>query len=346
MGNDKKRLFGCDRDGSEWYLYPISNEFIELSVLDMGGIIQSLKVKDKNEKWVDIVLGCSNVYDYQGQTGYLGALIGRNSNRLEGSRFLLNGEEYLVPANEGSNQLHGGIIGFDKKIWEITEIENGLQLNLFSKDMEEGYPGNLQVKVNYRLENHKFVIEYHALSDKDTVCNLTQHSYFNLSGQDALKLDDHSIQIFADSYNPTNSEDISLAREMVVDTPFDFRTEKILTSEINDPHPQLVKAKGYDHNYLINGYDETEKLCATVKSSTSGIRMNQYTNMPGVQLYSGNFLTNSINGKDGVSYQKHAGFCLETQYVPNAMNDENSVKPILKKEERKTWITTFEFEIE
>lgn len=339
----ERKIFGSDCDGNDCYLYTIANDMIELSVLDRGGVIQSLKVKDRNDKFVDIVLGSKNTSDYEKQSGYIGAIIGRNSNRLADSKFMLNGREYPVTCNEGRNQLHGGIKGFDKKIWNVIGIEAGLQLSILSKDMEEGYPGNMEVKVNYRLENQKFVIEYQAISDKDTVCNLTQHSYFNLSGYDAHKLEDHSLQLFADSYNPTNAENIPLISETVTGTPFDFREKKRITGEINVDHPQLIKAKGYDHNYLINDYDGTERLCAIATSDATGIVMKQYTNMPSVQLYTGNFLTNDSDGKDGMIYQSHGGFCLETQYVPNAMNDDNSVKPILKKGEWKKWTTTFEF---
>lgn len=346
MKDIKKRVFGFDKDGNECYLYTIKNEEIELSVLDKGGIIQSLKVKDRKGKEKDIVLGYDNVFDYQRQNGYVGAIIGRNSNRLDGSRFLLNGEEFNVSANEGENQLHGGLVGFDKKIWKITEMENGLQLAIFSKNMEEGYPGNLQVKVNYILDHNKFIIEYMAYSDEDTVCNLTQHSYFNLSGHKTANLDDHKVQIFADFYNPTNEENIPIGSEAVNDTPFDFRKEKKLTADMKDNHLQLIKARGYDHNFIINNYNEEENICAIVKSESTGIVMKQYTDMPGVQLYTANFLPAHVDGKGGATYQGHGALCLETQYVPNAMNDDRYVKPILLREQWKKWTTSFEFDIE
>ncbi|MEG2053298.1 MAG: aldose epimerase family protein [Oscillospiraceae bacterium] len=340
----EKQFFGFTMEGDEIYKYILSNDDIILTVANLGATVLSLLVKDKDGQFVDVVLGYDTVYDYQRQTGYMGATVGRCANRIGGAAFVLNGEKIKLSHNEGANQLHGGKNGFDKKIWKVNDINNGIEMTLFSLNNEEGYPGNMEVKVTFTLENSTFAIEYHALSDADTICNLTNHSYFNLSGANATTLEGEELKLFAEKYTPTDGDNISLGTlENVKDTPLDFRCMHEILRDINSDFPQIKKGNGFDHNFAVEGYDGSLRPCAEAISHKTGIVMKQYTTLPGVQLYTANGLQTSVIGKNSVKYGAHSAFCLETQYFPNAINVPKFLNPLASENVMWKEKTVFEF---
>lgn len=332
--------FGKLPDGSQVTLYTLENKNgLTAGIINYGGIIVSLNVPDKNGKFDDIVLGYDNIEDYLERSPYFGAIIGRFSNRLEGATFSLNGVTYNLNKNEGNNHIHGGIKGFDKKLWDarILNDENGdsLELSLFSPDNDENYPGNLEVRVIYRLtDSNCLEIEYYGASDNDTVLNMTNHSYFNLSGCNSGQILDHQLQINAHFYTPINNELLPTGEILSVKgTPFDFTTFKAigdgLLNEL-ESNEQMKLGSGYDHNFVLNvSGKEPEEACQVYDPKT-GRLMKVLTTKPGVQFYSGNFLKSAGVGKNGTVYDKWCGFCLETQYFPNSMKHKHFPSPVLK----------------
>lgn len=338
-----KRLYGTLPNGDEVYAYTLNNDRgVSVEILNYGGIVTKLLVNDKNNKPVDVVLGRASLEEYLNNDGYIGAAIGRHANRIADSKFTLNGAVYEVGKNENGNSLHGGVIGFDKKIWDVTEGENSVILKLTSPDGEEGFPGTLEVTMIYSVtDDNSFKIEYKAVSDKDTVCNLTNHSYFNLGGHESGDIAPQIMQINADFYTPNDSEGMPTGEICSVSgTPFDFRVPKPIGQDINSDFEQTKMFGGYDHNYVINGTDY--RLAAVATSPTTGITMKTYTNQPGMQLYTANMLGKGVH-KGDYEYQVHGAFCLETQVFPNSMKHTHFPTPVLKKGEEYIHICEYKF---
>lgn len=310
---------------------------VETKITNYGGIVISLKVPDRNGKFDDVVLGFNKAEDYVKNDPYLGAIIGRYGNRIAKGRFTLNGVEYKLAVNNGENHLHGGIKGFDKVVWTGRQIKTkagpAVVLTYLSKDGEEGYPGNLRVRVVYTLTNkNELKIDYSATTDKDTVVNLTHHSYFNLSGEGNGDILDHQLQINADRFVPTDAGSIPTGElRKVAGTPFDFLTSQAIGARINQDDEQLKLGNGYDHTYVINGRPGTLRLAATARETGSGRAMEVWTTEPGVQLYTGNFLDGTLTGKSGKPYPRRSGFCLETQHYPDSPNQPSFPTTTLKR---------------
>jgi len=332
-----KQLYGHTQDGLTADLFTLQNDHGGLvTITNYGGILVSWQTPDRQGKFDDILLGFETLDGYLGVHPYFGALIGRYGNRIEQGKFTLNGVEYTLAKNNGNNHLHGGLKGFDKVIWEATELRHpdgvGVKLHYLSKDGEEGYPGNLDVTVAYVFTNdHALKIEYTATTDQDTVLNLTNHAYFNLcgarSGKDVLG---HEMMIHANAFTPGDAGLIPTGEIRSVNaTPMDFTTPVPIGARINDDYEPLHLAGGYDHNYVLNKSDQALTLAAQVHEPLSGRVMDVHTTEPGIQLYTGNFLDTTVIGKGGVAYDKHAGFCLETQHFPNSPNRPNFPSTLL-----------------
>lgn len=338
----KKELFGKIGE-KEVYLFTLENKAgIKLQVTNYGGIVTSIIVPDKNDKFDDIVLGYDSLKGYLIETPYFGAIVGRCANRISYGKFTLDGKEYQLATNEGVHHLHGGIEGFDKKIWEpsafVDDSSSNLKLTYHSPDGEEGYPGNLDVTVVYTLTNdNKFQIEYTAKTDKATPINLTHHTYFNLAGTSGRNILDHILMIDADKYCVTNP-DLTPTGEIrdVANTNMDFRTPITIGARIG------MVAGGYDHNYVLNNHGKFGKV-AELYDPKSGRDIEVFTTEPGIQFYSGNFLDGSIVGEYGLVYQKNYGLCLETQHFPDSPNHPNFPNNILRPDETYKQLTIYKF---
>ncbi len=344
-----KKPFGTTKDGEQVYVYILDNKKgVCAEILSYGGIVKNLYVNDKDGNPTDIVLGRNNMEEYSDNYGYLGALIGRNSNRIEDSEFVLNGKTYKLYANDGENNLHGGKIGFDKKVWDVIENEtNGepsIVLSLTSPDGEEGFPGTLDVTVTYTVTaDNSLVINYKAKCDADTVCNMTNHSYFNLSGHDSGTVDNQTIKIASSFYTPNSSECMPTGEVLSVEgTPFDFRNGAVLGERFTADHEQIKLFKGFDHNFAIDG--RGFRKGAEVSSPVTGIKMEMYTDQPAVQLYTANSLAEGVY-KNGAKCGFHNALCLETQCFPNAMKHSHFPGAILKKGEVYDYTTEYKFSI-
>ncbi len=346
----KKESFGKTTDGQEVELYTLSNaNGIETEIATYGGIVVSIKVPDRNGKIDDVALGFDTLDGYLKGHPFFGALVGRYSNRIGKAKFTLNGKEYKLAVNNGENTLHGGTKGFDKVVWKAKPVtaKDGvaLELSYLSKDGEEGYPGNLSVKVIYTLtNNNELKVDYSATTDQDTVVNLTNHSYFNLAGQGNGDILGHQIQINADRFTPVDSGLIPTGElRSVKSTPFDFTQLTAIGARVNQDDEQLKLGKGYDHNFVINGKAGTLRLAAKVVEPTTGRVMEVSTTEPGVQLYIGNFLDGSLKGKEGKVYNARYGFCLETQHFPDSPNKPDFPTTVLKKGGRYQTTTVYKF---
>ena len=319
-------------------VYTLRNSHgVETQITNYGGIVMSLKVPDRNGKFADVVLGLPTAQDYMNKNDpYLGAIIGRYGNRIAKGRFTLNGVEYKLAVNNGENHLHGGIKGFDKVVWTGRKIRTkdgpAVVLTYLSKDGEEGYPGNLRVRVVYTLtEKNELKIDYSATTDKDTVLNLTHHSYFNLAGEGNGDILNHQLTINADRFVPTDSGSIPTGElRNVSGTPFDFLTSTAIGARINQDDEQLKLGNGYDHTFVINGTPGTLRHAATAREASSGRVMEVWTTEPGIQFYSGNHLNGAADGKQGTSYEPSSGLCLETQHFPDSPNHGNFPNTVLK----------------
>lgn len=310
-----KELFGL-LDGQSVYKYTVTDGGESVSVLDYGGIVQSLYISDKNGKLTNVVLGYNSVEDYIRHPGYLGAAIGRVGNRIEGARFFLNEQVYSLYKNNGDNHLHGGLKGFNSKIFTAKTYDNTVELKYTSPDGEEGYPGNLDVTIKYTFLAGALKIEYSAVTDKTTPVNLTNHSYFNLNGAGSGDVLEHTLTIDADAVTPTDGALIPRGGFLEVGgTDLDFKKAKRIGDGVFSQEEQIKQAGGYDINYCLNGGGYRKGGEAV--GDKSGITMEFYTDKPGVQLYTGNYLNNS---GEGYSYGKYGGFCLETQFYPNGVN--------------------------
>jgi aldose 1-epimerase len=323
-----KAPFGKTAAGTPVEIYTLCNsEGMEATILTYGGIVTSLKVPDKNGKFGDVVLGYDNLGGYLTNSPYFGALIGRYGNRIAKGQFTLDGQTYTLATNNGPNSLHGGLKGFDKVVWTARPVEtfygHGLELTYFSKDGEEGYPGNFSVTAIYVVtEKNELLLQFTATTDKDTVCNLTHHSYFNLRGSgDVL---DHVVQINADKITPVDSTLIPTGElKPVSGTPFDFRQPTAIGARIGDDNEQLKFGNGYDHNWVLNKSPGELILAARVFEPTTGRVMEVFTTSPGMQFYTGNFLDGTIKGKGGQVYKFRDAFCMEPQVFPDSPNHPN-----------------------
>ena len=298
---------------------------LEVEVISYGGIITSLRVPDREGNLADVTLGFDSLEDYQHRSPYFGAIVGRFGNRIAQGRFKLGDKTYSLATNNGPNHLHGGICGFDKVFWKIREFSdgesNGLVLNYVSKDGEEGYPGRLEMEVTYLLDElNDLTIIYQATTDKATHLNPTQHTYFNLAGHHSGSVLDHEIFINADFYTPTDDQSIPSGEiRPVDDSPFDLRRPRIIGEALESDDAQLKLATGYDHNFVLSKLPYDLSHAATVRHARSGRMLKVFTTEPGVQFYTGNYLT-GVQGKDGAVYQRQFGFCLETQHFPDSPN--------------------------
>ncbi len=314
----KSELFKKPDNGQKVLVFTLSDGDAYVKILNYGGIIQSLVVPNKNGEPVDVVLGYDNIDGYMSNDGYIGALIGRFSNRIDRGNLNIDGQHYSLYCNDGNNHLHGGKQGFDKKIWDHEIDGDKLILSIVSSDGEENYPGNLKVKVTYSFVGRELKIHYYAVSDKKTAINLTNHAYFNLSGEQSGDAKDNILWIDSDCITPTDSGMIPLGGfRAVKDTPFDFNIPKEIGRDINVNDEDIIKGNGYDHCYVLKNNSGDYVKYATAYSKKTGIKMSCYTDMPAVQFYSGNFL--DMQGKT-TYYNGNAGFCLETQAIPNNVN--------------------------
>jgi aldose 1-epimerase len=339
--------FGELKDGTPVSLYTMTNRNgATMKVMNYGGIIVSLEVPDRDGEVIDVVLGYDSLAAYEKQNPFFGSLVGRYGNRIAGGKFSLDGHQYTLATNNNGNHLHGGNNGFDKAVWDVKEIpsEDGvaLQLTYLSKDMEEGYPGNLDVTVEYTLTNDNTVkFDYKATTDKKTVVNLTQHTYFNLNGGQADILS-HELVLHADRFLPVDEGLIPTGElQPVAGTPFDFTKPVKIGERIEADHQQIQYGRGYDHCWVING--DGLKLTAEVYDPMSGIEMTVHTTEPGVQFYTGNFLDGSLTGKKNVVYNQRTGFCLETQHFPDSPNQSEFPSVVLSPGETYSTLTTYKF---
>lgn len=329
--------FGKLADGTDVSLFTLTNaNGMKMTVMNYGGIITSLTAPDKNGNFEDIVLGYDSLSGYLKASPYFGALIGRYGNRIGKGKFTLDGKQYQLPQNNNGNHLHGGPNGFDKRFWSIEEhpVSNGaaLKLTYTSKDMEEGYPGTLNAQVIYHLtDNNELKIFYEATTDKPTVVNLTQHTYFNLSGDSKADILQHELFLSADQFVPVDNTLIPTGElKNVSETPFDFKTPTAIGSRIDKKDQQLEFGKGYDHCWVLNTQGDTSKVAATLYDPASGRVMSVKTSEPGIQFYSGNFLDGSITGKFNTVYKQRYGLCLETEHFPDSPNKKNFPPVVLR----------------
>lgn len=342
----KKSDFGKMPDGSSVSAYTLTNaKGVEAKIITYGGILVSLKVPDRKGAMADVVLGHDSLADYLGdRKTYFGALIGRYANRIGGAQFKLDGHSYQLPKNDGNNSLHGGPGGFDKHNWSAREANGALELTYKSKDGEEGYPGNLTAVVTYTLtdDNH-LRIHYTATTDKATVVNLTNHSYWNLKGGSGDILD-QKLTINADNFTPVDSGLIPTGDlKPVAGTPFDFRKGMNVGQHIGDPDEQLKLGHGYDHNWALNKSGAGLGFAARVEDAGSGRVMEVYTDQPGIQFYTGNFLDGTVKGKGGKVANLHAALCLETQHFPDSPNKPQFASAVLKPGGKYDTTTEFRF---
>ncbi|MEM6846148.1 MAG: aldose epimerase family protein [Bacteroidota bacterium] len=332
-------------------LYTLTNGDTEVEITNYGGIITSWRVPDSNGQMGDIVQGYDSVDGYNSLPGYFGATIGRYGNRIANGEFSLDGETYSLAKNNGPNHLHGGLIGFNDVVWQADTAtsEDGPQLILqyTSPDGEEGYPGTLETKVTYTLQaDNTLRIDYEATTDKPTVVNLTNHSFFNLSGDPSTPILDHQLMLNADRYVPVNQTLIPLGSlDSVKGTPFDFTEATAVGERIDADHPQITNGLGYDHCWVLNGPEGELSLAATVLDPKSKRFMEVFTTEPGIQFYSGNFLDGSAIGKDGTSYDYRTALCLETEHFPDSPNQPDFPSVVLRPGENYRTTTAYKLSV-
>lgn len=336
----EKKPFGVTKNGEQVTAYTLSNGAMSAVILDYGCIIQALYAPDKNGNPVDVVLGYDTVKAYEDNDGYLGAAIGRVGNRIAKGKFTLNGKDYTLAVNNGPNHLHGGLVGFDSVIWNAQVTDDALIFTRTSPDGEEGYPGNLAVTITYRLTENAITLTYDAKTDADTLVNLTNHTYFNLAGEgDVL---DHVLKVNADAFCEGDPDCLPTGKLIpVAGTPFDFTQAKKIGRDIGMDDIQLKNAGGYDHNFALNAGADA---AAVLYSEKTGIEMTTTTTLPGVQVYSANFLTER-EGKGGRKIGFRHALCLETQVYPDAIHNPHFPSAVLKAGDDFHTETTYTFAV-
>ena len=344
-----KSDFVSEVEGKPTALYVLKNKNgVEACITNYGGRLVSVMVPDKNGKMTDVVLGYDNIGQYVQSDGNYGALIGRYGNRINQGKFTLDDVEYTLPQNNGAHCLHGGPQGYHARMWDAKQLnDQALELTYLSKDGEAGFPGNLDIKVTYTLTDDNAVgIKYEATTDKKTVVNLTNHSYFNLSGVPGSDVLDQLVMINADNYTPVDSTLIPVGISPVDGTPLDLRTPVAIGKQINDPFQQLLFGRGYDLNWVLNTNGDKNVLAAKAYSPTSGIALEVYTKEPGIQFYTGNFMDGKDTGKHGVLYPHRGALCLETQHYPDSPNHPDFPSVVLNPGEQYLSECIYKFTVE
>lgn len=346
----EKKPFGAANDGRPVNLYTITNsQGMEVCALNLGGVITSLRVPDKRGELENIVLGFDSLEEYLVNRPSFGAIIGRYANRIANGKFILDGVEYSLAKNNGPNALHGGIRGFSKVVWQAESFENGHGVGIIfcytSRDGEEGYPGNLSAKVTYTLSDRgELIFDYRATTDKATPVNFTQHTYFNLAGDGKRDVLEHELLLNADRFTPITKTMIPTGEvSSVQGTPLDFTAPIAIGARIHENHEQLVLARGYDHNFVVNRKDDSLELAARVYEPSTGRVMEVYTTEPAVQLYTANVLDGTIARKRGYAYWERFGLCLETQHFPDSPNHPNFPSTILRPGQTFHSVTVYKF---
>lgn len=319
-----RELFGTTRDGKEVYAFTLENSNgIKARIMSFGAILLNLYVPDAKGNVEDVVLGFDKLEDYYDNGNYFGAAIGPNANRIDGACFKIGDKEYHLQVNDGANNLHSHVEeGFHMRVWDVADVtDNSVTFSLESSDGDIGFPGNRKFSVAYSLsEDNRLKLIYHAESDTDTLINMTNHSYFNLNGHKADRIEDHILTIHASAYTPVVAGAIPTGEIAPVEgTPFDFTSPKLIGKEIEVDCEQLKLVQGYDHNFVVDGADGTLREIAIVEAPASGRKMKTFSTLPGVQFYAGNCIT-KVTGKEGVVYAPRKGLCLETQYFPDTAN--------------------------
>jgi aldose 1-epimerase len=344
-----KESFGKLPDGTAIDIYTLSDGPVEARITNYGGVLVSFKVPDKSGKSEDVVLGFDSADGYyqhfnHPNNAFFGAVIGRYANRIAHGSFTLDGKKYELPKNDGPNTLHSGPHGFNNVVWTGKQIPNGVELTYLAKDGESGFPGNLTTTVRYTLLKTDLRIEYAATTDKDTVLNLTNHSYFNLAGQGNGDILKHQLALRASRYTPVNATLIPTGElAPVASTPLDFTKPAVIGERIDADNDQLKKGRGYDHNWVLDSKGGKLAEAAEVYEPTSGRVLKVFTTEPGVQFYSGNFLDGTVKGKQGKTYLHRGGFCLETQHFPDSPNQPNFPSTELKPGQKFNSVTVFSF---
>lgn len=348
----EKTAYGTTSTGEKVDCFKLKNtKGMEVDIITYGGIITSLKVPNKAGVSEDVVIGFNTLEQYTKSNPYFGAIIGRYGNRIAKGEFSIDGNKYSLPKNDGPNHLHGGVNGFNRVVWTAIESKGGkeasLKLKYMSKDLEEGYPGNLTVFVTYTLKNDNTLdVNYEATTDKSTIVNLTQHSYFNLSSDFSKTILNHEITINADKLVPIDATLIPTGKLTdVTNTPFDFRKPKTIGKDIEAADDQLKKGKGYDHCWVLNNQNKGNRLVASAYESGSGRLLEIFTDEPGIQFYTGNFLDGTLPKRDQGTYAHRTGFCLETQHYPDSPNQKDFPSVILKPGEKYETKTSFKFSV-
>jgi len=341
-----RKSWGRLADGTAVEIYALRNGKIEAAITTYGGIVVSLRVPDRKGNMDDVVLGYDSLSQYVSNNPYFGAIVGRYANRIAHGSFLLEGKTYSVPKNDGDNSLHGGTRGFDKVVWKAKPIKDGIELSYVSRDGEQGYPGTLTAIVRYTLNDDGLRIEYSATTNKPTVVNLTNHSYFNLAGQGKGTILQQQLKIHASRFTPVDSTLIPTGELRSVEgTAFDFRTSTPIGERIDADEDQLHKGKGYDHNWVLDKSPGQLSEAAELYDPGTGRVLQVLTTEPGLQFYSGNFLNGTIVGKQGRIYEHRSGLCLETQHFPDSPNHPNFPSTELKPGKRYHSITVFKFSV-
>lgn len=342
----QQRSFGKNSKGEAATMYTFENKNgVVMEVSDFGATLYSLLVPDKEGNLCDVVLGYDDPSGYEGPAGtFFGATVGRNANRICKGKFTLNGKEYTLAQNNGGNNLHSGLDFYSFRIWDVKETtENSITFSLHSPDGDQGYPGTLDIDVTYTLTDDNAVkIDYYGVPEEDTIINMTNHSYFNLDGHASGDILNHEVWMDSDAFTRTDATSIPTGEIVPVEgTPMDFRVKKTVGRDIEQDYEALIFGSGYDHNWILNNHGELAKI-AELSSDVSGIQMEVYTDLPGVQIYTANFVNNEV-GKQGVVYNRRQGICFETQYYPDAINHENFPSPVCKAGEVYKTTTIYKF---
>lgn len=345
-----KQVFGKLSDDREVFLYTLTNENgVTATFTDLGGTWVSMLVPDRDGNMADVVQGFDTPQEYVGNDAHFGAIVGRNANRIGNAQFVLNGTSYKLAENDGKNNLHSGPNLYHDRVWEVeteeSELGSCLHFSLFSPDKDQGFPGNADIQVSYTLtDDNALMIDYRMTADADTVANFTNHSYFNLKGHDAGDILSQKVQIFADAFTPTDAGSIPTGElRAVAGTPMDFRRAKAIGEDIEADDEQIRMGNGFDHNWALRQSENGELFLAAVATDEeSGRKMEVYTDLPGMQFYTANFL-NHLKGKQGAYYEKRSSYCFETQYFPDAVNKPEFASAWLRAGEEYRTTTIYRF---